>query len=318
VSVRSFLLVSAAWLIACWTPAFGLVERIEEKTFPATPGTTLKVETYHGSITVSLGDSPQIRIVIRKSIDVADDRAADRILEDLDLKAEKTGDTISVVARDRRIVRWTWEKWPTVPLAFEITVPRSTHLDLLTRDGAITVGDLAGNVRVKTAKGAIFLGEIDGVVDATSLRGDVAITACKQQLTVDAKAGNVLVGRALGKTIIAGAGGSIEIQSARAEIHVVADGADLKVGFAHPLSQPSTLRASGGDIRVNLDARSGCTLDAESSRFGAIRVHDLPLKIAEGQSGGSRLLAQLNDGGPRLILRASGGSIRINGVPSLP
>jgi hypothetical protein len=299
-------------------PAFALVERVQEKGFTVGAGAKLKVDTYHGMITVSPTDDPQIHVLIRKSMDVAKEEEADRLLADLELKIEQQENTVSVTARDRRAVRWTWQKWPAIPLVFEVKVPRACQLDLVTHDGAINVGDLRGDVRVKTFKGSVFLGQIDGAVDATSVRGDVAITACTQSLTLDARSGNVLVGRAEGMTRTRGIGGSMEIQTARGEIKADADGADLKVGFSHPLTRPADLRASGGDIIINLDPRSSCTLDANASRFGSIRVRELALKIAEGKIGDSHLLAQLNDGGPRLTLRSSGGSIRINGVTSLP
>jgi hypothetical protein len=168
-------------------------------------------------------------------------------------------------------------------------------------------------VSVRTGNGAIFIDAIDGAVRATSARGDVSVTACTGELTLIAKSGNVLVGRAGGLTKIAGANGTIEVQSSRGNLHVDADGADIKINFAHPLLESSELRAAGGDIDVAFDLRSACTLTAHSSKFGEVKVKDLPLTIASGKAGSSRVVATLNGGGPKMVIDSSGGNVRLIG-----
>jgi hypothetical protein len=210
-------------------------------------------------------------------------------------------------------VRWAWESWPPVALAYVVKVPRICNLDLLTPEGDITVCSLEGEVKVRTGNGAIFIGEITGAVRATNTRGDVSVTACSGELIITAKSGNVLVGRTSGRARISGAGGLIEVQSAHGNLQVEADGADIKAGFVHPLTEISELRASGGDIEIVVDQRSACTLSARASTFGKVKIKNLALAVTSGKIGSSTLIGTLNGGGPKILANASGGSVRLTG-----
>jgi hypothetical protein len=96
-------------------------------------------------------------------------------------------------------------------------------------------------------------------------------------------------------------------------MHIDANGADIKAGFVHPLTESSELRASGGDIEAVFDPRSACTLSARASTFGAVKVKNLTLAIKSGKIGASSLAATLNGGGPKILINSSGGSVRLTG-----
>jgi len=289
------------------------VERAIEKSFTVSSGATAKIDTCQGAIRVEPSADKQIHLLVRQTMAVNSKADADRRLQDLDLKIEQVGGQVSVKARYRKSLRWAWENWPPVALAYVIKVPRSCSLDLVTQEGDITVCAVAGSVSVRTGNGAIFTDVIDGTVRATSTRGDVSVTACTGELTLTAKAGNVLVGRVGGLTKITGVGGMIEIQNSRGNLHIDADGADIKVNFTHPLIESSELRAVGGDIEVDFDLRSACTLTARASTFGEVKVKNLPLAIESGKVGSSRIIATLNGGGPKMIIDSSGGNVRLTG-----
>jgi len=250
---------------------------------------------------------------VRETMDVEDEAAADRRLQDLDLQIEQGEALVSVKTRYRRAVRWAWESWPPVALAYVVKIPRSCSVDLLTPEGDITVCALEGEVKARTGNGAIFIGEVNGSVRATNTRGDVSVTACTGELIITAKSGNVLVGRASGLTKISASGGLIEVQSARGNLHIEADGSDIKASFVHPLTESSELRASGGDIEAVFDQRSACTLSARASTFGTVKAKNLSLVVESGKIGSSTLIATFNGGGPRIVINSSGGNVRLTG-----
>jgi len=290
------------------------VERTVEKSFAVAPGGTLRIDTCQGAIRIEPSVDNQIHVLVRQTMAVETEDDADRRLQDLDLQIEAAEGLISIKARYRRSVRWAWQNWPPVGLAYVVKVPNSCNLDLVTPEGDITVCSIEGTVRLHVGTGAIFTGEVNGSLQASSTRGDVSVTACTGELTLTAKAGNVLVGRSGGLTKIAGAGGTIEIQNSRGNLHVDADGADIKIGFKHPLTESSELRAAGGDIEVVFDQRSACTLVARASTFGEVKVRNLPLLTVEsGKIGSSRIIGTLNGGGPKMVVDASGGNVRLTG-----
>lgn len=304
--------------LSCVTSASAVVERLVEKTFTASAGVEIKASTFSGSISVTSAETDEVQVRVRYTFEGDDEQAADAQLAKIDVGIAQSTDAVTVEIKYRNALRWAWEAWPPAAIAVQISVPRACRLDLRTREGGITVGAVDGAVIARTLSGPVFIGEIGGAVTASSERGDVSVTACSGGLQLETGFGNLLVGRAGGRTALTGKGGAIEVQRASGPVFADGDGADLKVGFVHPITEASDLRASGGDVVVSFDPRSACTIDAGSSRWGAVRIRALPLTIAKGGEGTPALAATLNGGGPVIKIRASGGSVRLNGVPAAP
>jgi hypothetical protein len=301
------------------SPAHAVIDRVIDQTFVAKPGfAAITADTFSGGITVKSSDGPHMRVLVRQTVESMDERAAEALLAKLDVQLEQTADgVVRLKISPRHAVRWTWQNWSPAALALEITVPRVCALDLRTGEGAINVGAIQGKVGARTISGAIFIGEVDGEITATNTRGDIAVTACTGALKLLAKNGNVLVGRSGGRAELSAVDGIIEVQAARGAVIARGNRTDIKVSFVHPLKEPSDLDADGGDVTVGFDPRSAATINARASRFGSVRVRELDLAVANGKSGESALTGTLNGGGPLIKIRASGGQVRLNSVPSL-
>lgn len=302
------------WLFALIAaPAFALIDRVVERTFPASGPVILKVDTAYGAIQVKTSDEPEIKIAVRQSVDASTEAAADQLIA-RELELEMTANeahAVVVRARSKKSMHWTWEKWPPITMTIEVTAPKSCELNLVTRNGAISVGNFERNVTALTAQGAIFIGETGGEVSASSAQGDVSVTACARRLKIDARAGNVVVGRAFGPTEISGSGGAVEMQAARGPLRLTAEGGDVKVGFTMPLSGESDIRADGGAATVSLPLDAAATLDVRGEKISA---RELMVSPKSGAVGAPKLQADINSGGPRIVVRASG-SVRLLGVP---
>jgi hypothetical protein len=299
-------------------PAEAVIERVLDKTFSVTSDSaTVRVDTFSGGIKVTTSDSPQIRVLIRQTVSTDDAAAAEEAIARLEVTLEQNADGCVLLNIDpRHRVRWTWQNWSPVTLAIEITVPRACGLQLRTGEGPIQVDSLRGNVVAETERGTIFLGEIDGDVTATNERGDVAVTACTGKLRLKTKSGNLLVGRSGGPAQLHAVDGVIDVQAAKGPIAARGDRSDIKVSFLPSVRAPSELKSSGGDITVGFDPASAFSIDAQSSTFGLVRVRDLELKTIPGSDEASRVTGMLNGGGPLLKIRAAGGNVRLNRVPS--
>jgi hypothetical protein len=300
-------------------PAQAVIDRVIDKTFDAKPGAlTIRADTFSGGITVTPSDDPRVHVLVRQTVEATDEKAAEKLLASLDVKLDQSADgVIALKIAPRRAVRWTWQNWSPASLAIEIGVPRSCQLDLRTDEGGVTVGAIKGKVGARTAAGAIFIGEIEGEITATNTRGDISITACSGPLKLLAKNGNVLVGRSGGRAELSAVDGVIEVQAARGPVIAHGNRTDIKVSFVHPLTESSDLNADGGDVTVGFDPRSAATLNARASKFGSVRVRDLDISAVKGKPGDSALTGTLNGGGPFIKIRASGGQVRLNAVPSL-
>jgi hypothetical protein len=299
-------------------PARAVMDRVVDQTFSVKTPVNISVETFSGGILVTTSDSPQLRVVVRQTVEAIDEKAAAQMLAKLELKLAQFPDgSVRLKIRPLHAVRWTWQNWSPAALSIEMSVPRDCQLDLRTEQGAVTVGAVRGVVSARTAVGALFIGEVEGDITATNLRGDIAVTACSGGMKLLSKNGNILVGRTAGRTELSTVDGVIEIQAARGAVIARGNRSDIKVTFAHPLLHPADLKADGGDIAVGFDARTAATLNLRASKFGSVRVRDLDLTTVTGKPGESALTGTLNGGGPLIKVRASGGQVRVNNVPSL-
>jgi hypothetical protein len=302
-------------------PARAVIDRIVEKTFELTPDAVVRADTFSGGIIVKNSADGLLRVIVRQTVEATDERAASALLEKLSLSLDATpqsgaAKTVTLRLRPRHAVRWSWQNWSPAALALELEVPAGRRLELRTSEGAITVGPWRGQLAAETEAGAIFIGEFDGTISARSQRGDVAVTACSGKLTLAADAGNVLVGRTHARAELRATDGVVEVQSARGAVFAKGDRSDVKIGFVHPVTEESALSADGGDVTATFDPRSAVTIQAKASRFGDVRARDLELKARLGRLGGSSLIGTINGGGPVIRLRASGGNVRLSGVPA--
>lgn len=297
-------------------PAFALIERRIEKRFEVAADVALNVDTYNGAVLITeVPDAKVIEVVMLQMADVESEAEMDARLAQHSFEMTQAGGTVSLVARRLKPVTWSWHGRTPVNLVYEIKVPRRCDVRVATHSGNIVLGSLEGRVVVANESGNIFTGEIKGPVTARSESGQVAITAASGLIDVATLTGDIVVGRAGGRTQLSSAGGYIEVQQAAGELVIRGDGSAAKVGFAASLKHPADIVLSGGELELVLETNSVCTLDLRASSFGKVALRgELPLEITSGGAGRSSLAGTVNGGGPRIAVRASGGSVTVRGV----
>jgi hypothetical protein len=77
------------------------------------------------------------------------------------------------------------------------------------------------------------------------------------------------------------------------------------------VSDSVTLTTSGGDVTLRVPADAAFDLDAATS--GGSAGCELPVTIT-GKKSGSRLKGQVNGGGRPVVLRSSGGDVRVKKI----
>lgn len=294
-------------------------ERIERQAFPLSPGSTVKLESYRGRLIVEPGDGAEVRLMVRANSMLEKPEAAERALRALQLEAEQAGSTVIFRIRNPREsgIRFSIGDPEQLDIELQLTVPNPCNLDLTLNDGGIQVGRMRGNMKAVTRMGTIFFRGVDGTLDARSEAGDLVVSHCSGALKLRSISGSFRVGPVGGFADVYGYGGEIEVQAAGGGIKAETSGADLVVGFQHPVTSPATLRTGGANVIVTLDRRSACTLDLRASIFGKVtNVKDrLPLVATNGGLGKSRFAGMLNGGGPKIEARASGGHVYLQEAP---
>ena len=309
---RSRIALVALLMIA--TAAYA-VETPTHRTFNVAPGGTLTIDTDVGNIRVDSGGSGVTIDVTQRT------RVSNRRLE---LTFDQQQNDVTVRGRLEPTSRWF--NWSDDEANFVVTVPERYNVNLKTSGGDIRVGNLQGQANVRTSGGGIQLGKVGGQVVADTSGGDVSLEGSRSNVDLHTSGGGIRVGDVNGSVTAKTSGGSIEIRRAAGDLLARTSGGGITIGEADGTvdaqssggsikaqlaQQPradSRLSTSGGGITVSIAPNVSVDLDAHTS--GGDVDTDVPVTLL-GRQDDSSLQGKINGGGPKLLLRSSGGSIHI-------
>ncbi len=289
------------------------------RSFDVRPGGRLVIDTDLGAIEVRSGSGDRVAIEVTR--EVRRGRAEDA-LEDFAVEFDQRGDEVRVEGRYRKGARRLFDWGSRLRVRFAVTVPRRFDLDLDTAGGSISVEDLEGEVRAQTSGGSLSFGDIRGPVWGRTSGGSIALAGSLGKADVETSGGSIRIGEVDGPVRAHTSGGSIRIDRARGSVDAHTSGGGIEVEevlgaiqahtsggsitarISEQPRQACSLETSGGSITVYLAPGVGVDVDARAS--GRVTA-DMPVE-ARSQSR-TALSGTVHGGGPRLLLRTSGGSI---------
>jgi DUF4097 and DUF4098 domain-containing protein YvlB len=318
VARRSFpiLLILA---VAAFGPAWALETVTEERSLG--PGGQLLVDASSASVSVA-GSSGASTAKVEIS-------GKTGWRDDFELKIEKTEGRVAVFVerRNERSGFWGWLFGGSGSgIRVDVTVPEETTVEVDTSGGSIELRNLigpvvadtsGGNIEARamrgrivadTSGGSIVLEDVEGPVEADTSGGRIELLRIAGDAQAETSGGSITARSIRGRLAAETSGGSIEIDDVSGRVEAETSGGSIYASFAPGNGQGGRLRTSGGDVRVKVDASLGLDIDASSS--GGSVISDVRIET-QGQSERGRLSGRLAGGGPRLELRTSGGSIRI-------
>jgi len=306
--IRNILCTLTPCMIALAAAGAYAAEEFINKTFTVEPGGKLTVESDYGSIDVRADGGSEVRIQVRIHKDSWSSRKIKRFMERFEVDFNKTGNDVTVRAEDREEHTGWFSGSRTPEIQFIISVPKIYHVDLATSGGSIRVGDLEGSAVAETSGGGLHFGNIKGPVDGHTSGGSIEIAGCAGTLDVETSGGGITVGSTQGDVRARTSGGSIDISETYGSVQAETSGGGISATFRKNPIKDCSLETSGGGIKVAGPADLHVDLDAETS--GGRVSTDFPVTLT-GEIDPQHLVAALNGGGPRLILRTSGGGIRV-------
>jgi len=295
--------------------AFGSIEKTETKTFNVKSGGQLEVETDKGSITIKTHLSSAIEVEIFFKAKTNDDELAEKLFEAFNISYDHNGSDLKIKAKYKGSKNWLSNlfgssKWNKLNVRFVITVPDEYeyNVDLNTSGGGITVGDLEGFVQAKTSGGGLTFGNIKGNIDGSTSGGGITVGECSGNIDISTSGGGIKINKCGGKVDAHTSGGGITVNEVYGPIEASTSGGSVYASILEQPKEKCSLETSGGGITVKLASNINVYLDAKTS--GGSVSSDFPIKIT-GKVVSSKLKGEINDGGPQLYLRSSGGSIHI-------
>jgi DUF4097 and DUF4098 domain-containing protein YvlB len=308
-SKLSFLtiLFSVTFLLtSCFT--FGSLEDTINKSFTVSPGGTLYLESDIGSVKVKGVRDNKVDIEVIREVRSGSERKAEEILKALDIGFNQKGDDVYITAKYDKS---GWDRfWNNIGkylrVEFIISVPDNYNLDLYTKGGSISAEDIQGIVKSRTSGGSLHFDRIEGEISGETSGGSVDIGEVTGNTVADTSGGSIRIKQAKGPVDAHTSGGSITVEEVMGTIKADTSGGSIKAYISRQPQADCRLTTSGGSITVHLKEDIGVNVNAKTSGG---RVHtDFPVTL-KGEIDKSALNAKINDGGPELYLRTSGGSI---------
>ena len=154
---------------------------------PLEPGSTIAAKTSFGSITVRGADVADCNMIARISVQAPTEKEAAEIAEQVKIRLEPVGKTLTVKADKPRV-----RNNRSISISFEITVPKQVNIECASSYGSIKLSDTNGYVKAHTSYGSIKCDSINGEIRVNTSYGRVD---CREiisdELTVDSSYGSI-------------------------------------------------------------------------------------------------------------------------------
>jgi hypothetical protein len=313
----SYLLYCLALLIMLMpvltATAYADHEKTIEKTFNVKPHGKLTLDSDLGSVKVFAEDGNSLKVGIHLAANTRDLALAEEMFDDFDVEFAQEGDNVKIHAEYKRINGWRWwgKEKNHLKVEFEVYVPDQYNLDISTGGGSIAAEDVEGDIDVRTSGGSLSFENTKGVIDGKTSGGSINLTRCQGEINIETSGGSINIQGTSGAVYARSSGGSINIDEIMGMIDASTSGGSVSATITGQPRDDCRLTTSGGTVTVYLDENVGFDVDAQTSA-GYVQT-DFSVKNRERQKK-SVLRGHVNDGGPELYLRTSGGNIYLRKI----
>lgn len=192
--------------------------------------------------------------------------------------------------------------------------------DVFTGAGQVQIGEVTGVSKVRSLGGPLQLGEMMGVLTASTRAGDILVDSTRRGGTISTEGGTISLLYTSGPTTLNSGGGDITVRQAAAPVTAETSSGDIAITI-DPQSKTETIAAETGkgNVILNVPPMFRADIDATivtNDPTGDTIVSDIPgLSITREQVGGTtrvRAVGKINGGGEKVVLKATGGDIRIS------
>ena len=173
-------------------------------TFKGTPRLRVRNVSGETSITAA-GAAGEIRVVARKRVSAGSEDRAKRLLQNLEVRMEQSGDTLHIEPHLYEQERGWLDlfRGKRFRVDFEITVPAECAIDAQTVSGEISVEGVRGPLEVQSVSGDVRLEDVQGPMRLKSVSGDVDCRRYVGHLEGNTVSGDVTIaGAALRSTLL--------------------------------------------------------------------------------------------------------------------
>ena len=226
-------------------------ELMIDKTFDAPEDGQLEILVGDADVTVLSGSGDEIHVAVTlfgKNMD-----RAREYFEKQQFSVAASGSVIRVASDGKGSFGWNWKEWrDTAPqIQVRVTAPREFDATVHTSDGDIEIGDLTGNIRLKTSDGDITADNLAGpYLLLNTSDGDIASSRLDaESIEIHTSDGDLDLGEVFaGKIVARTSDGDIRIRMIEGIAILKTSDGDLDLGKVE--ADRFSAHTSDGDINI--------------------------------------------------------------------
>jgi DUF4097 and DUF4098 domain-containing protein YvlB len=299
----SLIILTSALFAACAARA---EEEVITKSFSVKPGGALVMDVDRGSIHVTTSDSDKVDIKVVREVRRTSSSKAKGIIEQHKIDISQDGNEVVIQAKNPQTFGGFKNIFNNLQVDYTIALPSRFNVDLKTAGGNIDLSDLEGKVDLHTSGGNLALGSIKGPIKVHTSGGNIVLKSSDGEADLHTSGGSIRVDKTKGSVKAQTSGGDVHIKEAYGPVMARTSGGNLSAQLFEQPKSSSSLKTSGGNVEVKLAENLALDLNAQTS--GGSIHSDFPGTLNKQRT---KLSAQLNGGGPELVLETSGGDVRI-------
>jgi DUF4097 and DUF4098 domain-containing protein YvlB len=276
-----------------------------EKTFAASSGGTLKVNTEAGSIKVIGTSANEVSVVCEMD-------GKEKDLDNFEVTAVQTSQGVEVRGTHKKTgwLSQLIQSW-SMNAVYTIRVPQTYNVNLSTSGGDLTIETLKGTVQGQTSGGDVNISKIEGEVKLETSGGDMKAEQVKGNVNFETSGGSLKLTDITGNVAAQTSGGNVNILGCDGEVKAETSGGNVTIIVKS--AKPVYAESSGGNIDIQIPASMPATIDAETSGGGV--TCDFPT-LQTHTSGkrfdNSAVSGTINGGGAKIHAHTSGGNVSIH------
>ncbi|MGB9749246.1 MAG: DUF4097 family beta strand repeat-containing protein [Caldisericia bacterium] len=271
-----------------------------EETYPIEKETSLSIENFNGSVTITKWNENNISIFAEK--------------KSLLGKGELNNVKIEIIKNDQfKINSIKLTKNPQVSITYNIKVPDKVILnDIVTSNGSIEIVDLRGDSNLKSSNGYIKVIGHSGNIRCDTSNGRIEITNLIGNATLNTSNGRIVVDGCERLTQVETSNATVEIRRTKEVGDIKTSNGKIEVDIYKIREGGARIYTSNGSIYANIKSDLNISLEVETSN-GKIDVKDLDLSVDTLRE--NYLKGKLNSGGETVSIKTSNANIYLSALP---
>ena len=223
----------------------------EEKSYPLTTPTPVRIENSYGSVTVMPGSDQEVKVRIRKMVYQNDESRAKQIAAEIRVEAGPEGqaEAASFLVKTNRDALASKDYRFNTDL--EVLVPPKTQVKVENSFGEVRAANLEGRLELSTTHNELEIRDCSGEFIASNRYGDSRFVNLTGNLTVDAR-GRISAETIKGNVALTNEFHAVEVRDVDGTLTVSNTESSVSV---EKITKPVVINARGTQVTVsNLDS----------------------------------------------------------------